>query len=151
MQRRKYLKYVPNYGYITVVKRGEGFGDIFSTIFKSGQQILSKIPQKIIDATKEAGSTVASSTIKAVGSKAADAIANKIMNKPAAKRITQSQQATPEVRKQILQELSFLPSDNTMPTEKPTNQPGISADVYKKLYGSGCKQKKTGRGIKILV
>jgi len=150
MRQRKCLKYVPNYGYITIVKKGEGIGDIFSSIFKSGQQILSKIPQKIIDATKEAGTSVASSTIKAVGSKAGDAIANKIMSKPVAKAISPSQHATPELRKQILQELSFLPSDNSIPTSKSTSHPGISADVYKELYGTGSKQKKIGRGIKIL-
>ena len=152
MVQRKCLRYVPNYGYITVVKKGDGIGDLFSTIFKSGQQILSKIPQKIVDATREAGTSVASSTIKAVGSKIGDKIADKIVKKPA-KEILPSQQATPELRKQILQELSLLPQNDAVTKQSTNNsadQPGLSADVYKQLYGTG-KKKKIGSGIKILV
>jgi hypothetical protein len=166
MRRHSKLKYVPGHGYVRCIYRspsldsihGDGIGDIFSSIFKAGRQVFTKIPSKLFDASKNALLNVGSSTIKAVGSKVGDTIADKIVSKNA--------KATPaadqDLRRQILKELTFnKPTeavDNNVSTQvinktEATSQ-GIPGDLYKQLYGSGTKQIKRGqtligRGIKI--
>ena len=161
MGKRSKTKYIPGYGYIRYLHRapscdsiyGDGLGDIFSSIFKAGSQVLTKIPSKIIDASKSALVNVGSSAIKAAGSKVGDTIANKIVSK----NIKQTPVPDQELRKQILKELTFeQPTskvDNVEPTQvTETNSQGIPGDLHKKFYGSGKKRTKSfiGGGIKIL-
>ena len=113
-------KYIPGYGYIRYIHRspsidsinGDGLGDIFSSIFKAGRQVLTKIPSKLIDASKTALLNAGSSTIKAVGSKVGDTIANKIVSKNTKPSPVPNQ----ELRQQILKELTF-----EQPTQPDTN------------------------------
>ena len=161
MSKRCRTKYIRGHGYIRVVHRapscdsihGDGLGDIFSSIFKAGSQVLTKIPSKIIDASKSALVNVGSSTIKAVGSKVGDTIANKIVSK----NIKPTPAPDQELRRQILKELTFEQPPNKVETVEPTpvtetNSQGIPGDYHKKFYGSGRKRSKlfTGAGIKIL-
>ena len=161
MSRRSKTKYIRGHGYVRVLHRapscdsihGDGISDIFSSIFKAGSQVLTKIPTKLIDASKSALVNVGSSTIKAVGSKAGDAIANKIVNK----NIKPTPIPDQELRRQILKELTFeQPAKQTETVESPqvieSNSQGIPGDFHKKFYGSGRKQSKlfNGAGIKIL-
>ena len=157
-------KYIRGYGYVRVLHRapscdsihGDGLGDIFSTIVKAGRQVFTKIPSKLFDASKNALVNVGSSTIKAVGSKVGDTIANKIASKNAKPTPIPDQ----ELRQQILKELTFeQPTKKTEPSEPPqvtnvieANSQGIPGDLHKKFYGSGRKRGKsiTGAGIKIL-
>src|SRR3990167_1547035 len=111
MRRHSKLKYIRGHGYVRCIYRspsldsihGDGIGDIFSSIFKAGSQLLTMIPGKLVDASKSALLNVGSSTIKAVGSKVGDTIANKIVSK--------HEKTTPipdqELRRQILKELTF--------------------------------------------
>src|SRR6266516_4025460 len=166
MRRKIKSKYIPGHGYIRYIYRspsldsihGDGIGDIFSSIFKAGSQLLTKIPSKLVDASKSALLNVGSSTIKAVGSKVGDTIADKIVSKNAKPTPIHDQ----ELRRQILKELTFehptVPSDNTEPIQgnnkTEANSHSISGDVHKQLHGSGTKQRKRGktlfgRGIKI--
>ena len=164
MGKRSKTKYIRGHGYVRVLHKapscdsihGDGLGDIFSSIFKAGSQVLTKIPSKIIDASKSALVNVGSSTIKAVGSKAGDAIANKIVNK----NVKPTPIPDQELRRQILKELNFeQPAKTSEPSEPPqvtnvteANSQGIPGDLHKKFYGSGKKQGKSfiGGGIKIL-
>jgi hypothetical protein len=150
MNRNRRTKYISGYGYVNVV-RGEGVGEIFSSIWRGGRKLLTRIPQQIVDATRDASITVATKGIKAIGEKAGDKIADKIVAKSKVSKVatqSPSKQATPEIRKQVLQELSLLPPENNVVDEKPT---GIPAELYTKFYGTGMKKKKlTGYGIKIL-
>ena len=112
------------YGYIRCLHRapscdsihGDGIGDIFSSIFKAGRQVFTKIPSKLIDASKSALVNVGSSTIKAVGSKVGDTIANKIVSKNAKQTPIPDQ----EMRQQILKELTFEQPPNKAETVEPT-------------------------------
>ena len=171
MRQRSRSKYIRGHGYVRYIYRhpsldsihGDGIGDILSSIFKAGRQVLTKIPSKLIDASKNALLNVGSSTIKAVGSKVGDTIADKIVSK--------NTKATPaadqDLRRQILKELTFDKPikatteavDNKEPIQAnkitDANSQGIPGDIYKQLYGSGTKQSKRGqmligRGIKIL-
>jgi len=171
MRRHNRSKYIRGHGYVRYIYRspsldsihGDGIGDIFSSIFKAGSQLLTKIPSKLADASKNALVNVGSSTIKAVGSKVGDTIANKIVSK--------NTKATPapnqDIRRQILKELTFDQpiraineavenKESTQGNNKTDdNSQGIPGDLYKQLYGSGTKQRKRGqtligRGIKIL-
>lgn len=161
MGKRSKTKYIRGHGYVRVLHKapscesihGDGLGDIFSSIFKAGSQVLTKIPSKIIDASKSALANVGSSTIKAVGSKVGDTIANKIASKNAKPTPIPDQ----EMRRQILQELTFeKPANNVEPPQVPNvieaNSQGIPGDLHKKFYGSGKKRAKSfiGGGIKIL-
>ena len=121
MGKRSKTKYIHGYGYIRYLRRapscesihGDGIGDIFSSIFKAGSQVLTKIPSKIIDASKTALINAGSSTIKAVGSKVGDTIANKIVNKNAKPKPIPDQ----ELRRQILKELTFEQPPNKVDVE----------------------------------
>ena len=171
MSKRSRTKYIPGYGYIRYCQRspslgsinGDGIGDIFSSIFKAGSQVLTKIPSKLIDASKIALLNAGSSTIKAVGSKVGDTIANKIVSKNPKPSSAPNQ----ELRKQILKELTFEQPPNKTNIDEPTqvsnkaeaNPQGISAETYKQMYGTGTKRTAThrkrgdsiiGRGIKYL-
>jgi hypothetical protein len=150
MSRNRRTKYISGYGYVNVV-RGEGIGDIFTSIWRGGRKLLTRIPQQMIEATKDASINVATKGIKAIGEKAGDKIADKIVAKSKANNSTAhspSKQATPEIRRQVLQELSLLPPDNIVAE---SSSPGIPSDLYNKFYGSGMKKKRlTGYGIKIL-
>src|SRR6266516_617416 len=142
MGKRSKTKYIHGYGYIRYLHRapscdsinGDGIGDIFSSIFKAGSQVLTKIPSKLIDATKSALVNVGSSTIKAVGSKVGDTIANKIVSK----NIKQTAVPDQELRRQILKELTFEQPPNKVETVEPTqvnnitepNTQGISGDFH---------------------
>ena len=144
MRKHSKTKYIHGHGYIRV--HGDGLGDIFSSIFKAGSQVLTKIPSKLIDASKSALINAGSSTIKAVGSKVGDTIANKIVSK----NVKPTPVSDQEVRRQVLKELTF-----EKPVVEPTqesNSEGISGELYKKMYGSGRKRSKQfiGAGIKIL-
>jgi hypothetical protein len=163
-------KYIPGYGYIRYIHRspsidsinGDGLGDIVSSFFKAGRQLFTKIPSNIIDATKGALVNVGSSTIKAVGSKVGDTIANKIVSKNTKPPPVPNQ----ELRKQILRELTFeQPTQpdtiEPLPTNNKTeaNTQGIPGESYKQMYGSGTKravshrkrgQSIIGKGIKYL-
>ena len=157
MSKRIRIKYIPGHGYIRYVKRtpskdsidGGGFSDIFSSIFKSGSQLLTKIPSKLVDASKTALLNIGSSAIKAVGSKVGDAISNKIVSKNTKPSAIPDQ----ETRRQILQELKFEqpPIDDIASADiidkSKANLEGIPADLYKKFYGSSVK---LGAGIKFL-
>jgi hypothetical protein len=171
MRRHSRSKYVQGYGYVRCIYRspsldsihGDGIRDVFSSIFKAGSQLLTKVPSKLIDASKNALVNVGSSTIKAVGSKVGDTIADKIVSK--------NTKATPvsdqELRRQILKELTFeqpiKATTEAVEHKEPiqannitdANSQGIPGDLYKQLYGSGTKQRKRGQtlighGIKIL-
>jgi hypothetical protein len=175
MRRHTKSKYIRGHGYIRYIYRspslgsihGDGIGDIFSSIFKAGSRLLTKIPSKLVDASKSALLNVGSSTIKAVGSKVGDTIADKIVSKNIKATPAQDQ----DIRRQILKELNFeQPSKSTVEaadSKEPTqvnnkteaNSQGIPGDLYKQLYGSGTKsaglqrnrgQTLIGRGIKIL-
>jgi hypothetical protein len=157
MSRRSRSRYVRGHGYIRYVNKnidpinGDGIGDIFSAIFKSGKQILTKIPNQLIDVSKKALLDVGSSTIKAVGSRVGDTIADKITKK----NIEPSKTPDQELRKQILKELTFDQPINTNEVsnfnhKEPiltsntnnTNTTGISAEQYNKFYGSGNKRSR---------
>src|SRR6266487_2571359 len=120
MGKRSKTKYIHGYGYIRYLHRapscdsihGDGLGDIFSSIFKAGSQLLTKIPSKIIDASKSALVNVGSSTIKAAGSKVGDTIANKIVSK----NVKQTPVPDQELRRQILKELTFEKPPNKVDT-----------------------------------
>src|SRR6266487_6717551 len=120
MSKRSKTKYIHGYGYIRYLHRapschsihGDGLGDIFSSIFKAGSQVLTKIPSKLIDATKSALVNVGSSTIKAVGSKVGDTIANKILSK----NVKPTPIPDQELRRQILKELTFEQPPNKFDT-----------------------------------
>jgi len=161
MGKRSKTKYIRGHGYVRVLHKapscdsihGDGLGDIFSSIFKAGSQVLTKIPSKLIDASKSALVNVGSSTIKAVGSKAGDAIANKIVSK----NVKPTPIPDQEMRRQILKELTFeKPANNVEPPQVTNvieaNSQGIPGDLHKKFYGSGKKRGKSfiGGGIKIL-
>ena len=170
MSKHSRTKYIRGYGYIRYCHRspsidsinGDGLGDIFSSIFKAGSQVLTKIPSKLIDASKTALLNAGSSTIKAVGSKVGDTIANKIVSKTPKPSSVPAQ----EIRKQILKELTFeqqVKPDSNEPTQvssqSDANSQGISAETYKQMYGTGTKRTAThrkrgdsiiGRGIKYL-
>jgi hypothetical protein len=170
MGRHSRTKYVRGYGYIRYLTRdssinpinGDGIGDIFASIFKAGSQILTKIPNQIIDASKKALLNVGSSTIKAVGSKVGDTIADNITKKTidtSNKNIDSANIPSQELRRQILKELTFEPPDKPAQErvkqsreESPPITNGIPSDLYKKIYGSGRKRRKllVGAGIKIL-
>jgi hypothetical protein len=155
MGRRSRTKYIRGHGYIRYLYRspsidsihGDGLGDIFSSIFKAGSQVLTKIPSKLIEASKNALVNVGSSTIKAVGSKVGDTIANKITSKNVKPPPIPEQ----EMRRQILKELMFE-QPVEQPPEPDTSDVGLSSAMQKKFYGSGRKRSKlfTGGGIKIL-
>ena len=155
MRRRSRSKYIHGHGYVRYIYRhpsldsihGDGIGDILSSIFKAGRQVLTKIPSKLIDASKNALLNVGSSTIKAVGSKVGDTIADKIVSK--------NTKATPaadqDLRRQILKELTFDKPTEVVDSKEPTQVTETnSQDLHKQ--GSGTKRGKTliGRGIKIL-
>lgn len=162
MTRHSRIRYVRGYGYIRCVYKynGDGIADIFSTIWKSGRQILTKIPNKLIDASKDALLNVGSTAIKAVGSRVGDTIADKITKK----NIEPSKTPDQDMRQKILKELTFdhpvktsEVNDNNMNKESiNTNTDGISSDHYTKFYGSGKSNSKKrgktlhGSGIKIL-
>jgi hypothetical protein len=175
MGRHSRTKYIRGYGYIRYLNRdssinsihGDGIGDIFSSIFKAGSQILTKIPNQIIDASKKALLNVGSSTIKAIGSKVGDTIADNITKKTIdTSKIPSQDIPSQEIRKQILKELTFehpsKPNEENVRTQREEPIPntavsstitnGIPADLYKKFYGSGRKRGKSliGAGIKIL-
>lgn len=168
MSKFSRTKYIRGYGYIRVIHRapscdsihGDGIGDIFSSIVKAGRQIFTKIPSKLIDASKNALVNVGSSTIKAVGSKAGDAIANKIVSKKPSPVPNQ------DLRRQILKELTLEQPPKTDVIE-PTpvidktevNTQGISGESHKQFYGTGTKRAASlrkrgesiiGKGIKYL-
>src|SRR6266487_6325400 len=161
MSKHSKTKYIHGYGYIRYLHRapscesihGDGLGDIFSSIFKAGSQVLTKIPSKLIDASKSALVNVGSSTIKAVGSKVGDTIANKIVSKNAKPTPIPDQ----ELRKQILKELTFEQPTNKVNNVEPTlvtetSSQGLPGDLHKQFYGSGRKRGRAfiGAGIKIL-
>jgi len=167
MRRHSRSKYIQGHGYIRYIYRspsldsihGDGIGDIFSSVFKAGTQLLNKIPSKLVDASKNALLNVGSSTIKAVGSKVGDTVANKIISK----NVKPTPIPDQELRRKILKELTFEQPPSKVEPVEPTqvnniteaNSQGISGDLYKQLYGSGTKQRKRGqtligRGIKIL-
>jgi hypothetical protein len=170
MGRHSRTKFVRGYGYIRYLNggssidsiNGDGIGDIFSSIFKAGSQILTKIPNQLIDASKKALLNVGSSTIKAVGSKVGDTIADNITKKT----IDTSKVPSQELRRQILKELTFLTTDTPVEkngknhreesipftAESSTSTNGIHPDLYKKFYGTGKNRGKSliGAGIKIL-
>jgi hypothetical protein len=149
MSRRSRIRYVRGYGYIRYLNKnidsinGDGIGDIFSAIFKSGKQILTKIPNKLIDAGKDALLNVGSSTIKAIGSRIGDTISDKIIKKNIESPKTPDQ----DMRKQILKELTFdqpVKTNEVYETKQKepistSNTTGISAEQYNKFYGSGNK------------
>src|SRR6266516_1779099 len=151
MSKRSKTKYIHGYGIIRYLHRapscesihGDGLGDIFSSIFKAGSQVLTKIPSKIIDASKSALVNVGSSTIKAVGSKVGDTIANKIVSK----NVKQTAVPDQELRRQILKELTFEKPNEAVDSKEPTQV----TETNSLLTGSGTKRGKTliGRGIKI--
>lgn len=157
MSKRIRIKYIPGHGYIRYVKRtaskdsieGDGISDIFSSLFKSGTQLLTKIPSKVVDASKTALLNIGSSAIKAVGSKVGDTIANKIANKNTMPPAISDQ----ETRRKILKELKFVqpPIEDIASADiidkSQVNLEGIPADLYKKFYGSSVK---LGAGIKFL-
>src|SRR6266487_4731683 len=120
MKRHIKSKYIPGHGYIRYLHRspsldsihGDGIGDIFSSIFKAGSQLLTNIPSKLVDASKSALLNVGSSTIKAVGSKVGDTIADKIVSKNVKPTAVPDQ----ELRRQILKELTFEQPPNKVDT-----------------------------------
>lgn len=143
MRPKKSTKYISGHGYITLVQHGEGINDIFSSIWKAGKQILTKLPSKLIDAGKDAVVNIASKSVKAIGEKVGDKIADKITSKKPVP-VSPSQQATPELRRQVLQELSLIP-------DNPATQSGINSEMYKQFYGSGNSKKRLkGRGVRLL-
>jgi hypothetical protein len=177
MGKQSRIRYVRGYGYIRYFNKdidpitGNGIGDIFSAIFKSGRQLLTKIPNQLIDSSKKALLDVGSSTIKAVGSRVGDTIADKIVKK----NIDTSKEPAPELRRQILKELTFDEpvktievNDNNHKKESVSNNnntstSGFTSEQYKQFYGSGNKHGKSlkrvrknasksiiGAGIKIL-
>ena len=158
MGRRSRTKYIRGHGYIRYLYRspsidsihGDGLGDIFSSIFKAGSQVLTKIPSKLIEASKNALVNVGSSAIKAVGSKVGDTIANKITSK----NVKPTPIPEQEMRRQILKELTFEHPIKPVepPPEPDTSDVGLPSEMQKKFYGSGRKRSKlfTGGGIKIL-
>ena len=159
MPKHRKSKYVKGYGYINLQSKypiveslsGDGIADVLYSIFKAGNQILTKIPQRLIDSSKDAILNVGSSTIKAVGSRVSDAIAEKVM----AKQRELSKIPSTELRKQILKEITFQPeikknkstksnSINQEDSEEHVQPPitsGIPSDLYKNFYGNGLKQK----------
>ena len=139
MGKRSKTKYIQGHGYISYIHRtpsidslhGDGIGDIFSSIFKAGSQVLTKIPSKLIDASKSALVNVGSSTIKAVGSKAGDAIANKIVSK----NVKQTPIPDQELRRQILKELTFdKPANSGVSHHKKLMQLKQTHRVYLAIY-----------------
>lgn len=156
MNKRSGTKYIRGYGYIRILHRarscesinGDGIGDIFSSIFKAGRQIFTKIPSKLIGASKTALLNAGSSTIKAVGSKVGDTIANNIVNKNSKPSPVPDQ----ELRKKILKELTFEQPPKTDVIE-PTpvndkieaNTQGISGESHKQFYGTGTKRAASRR------
>ena len=156
MRRHSRTKYIPGHGYVRYIYRspsldsihGDGIGDIVSSIFKAGRQVLTKIPSKLVDASKSALLNVGSSTIKAVGSKVGDTIADKIVSKNTKTSPVPSQ----ELRRQILKELTFEQPNKATVEDVVIKEPIQVTEANKRLDGSGTKRGKTliGRGIKIL-
>ena len=173
MGRHSRIKYVRGYGYIRYLNnndsiKGDGIGDIFSAIFKSGKQLLTKIPNQLIDSSKKALLDVGSSTIKAVGSRVGDTIADKIVKK----NINSSEILDQGKRRDILKQLTFQEpaktnkvNDNdhkeSVATTNTNNAStsGFSSEQYRQFYGAGqsliiprkrCGKALIGAGIKIL-